>query len=154
RGRVLYVDLDRCGDPYFVHNDGFLSWYERWLDELLWGYDLSWFGNGLPGREGDMRSALRRNEDFDGRHTAALETLIRIPILQPETTVVVREHLRHPSAKVRCLATALLGKHKVVEAIADVEKATRDSSPEVRSSAIACLAKMPGANWEPIARAA
>lgn len=37
RGRVVYVDIDGFGVPYFVLDSGFLPWYERWLDELLWG---------------------------------------------------------------------------------------------------------------------
>src|SRR5439155_11814218 len=34
-GRIVYVDGDHVGVPYFVDNVDFLAWYERWLDEIL-----------------------------------------------------------------------------------------------------------------------
>lgn len=43
RGRVVYVDTGEQ-PPYFVRNEDFLSWYERWLDETLAGKNLVWFG--------------------------------------------------------------------------------------------------------------
>jgi hypothetical protein len=154
RGRVVYVNLDRCGTPYFVLDAGFLSWYERWLDELLWGFDNSWFGTGLPGGEEEMVAALRRVEEPANLHVEALSTLMRIPTLHSDTLLLLRDLLRHQTAKVRCLATFLLGKHKVIEAKEEVQILARDSDPDVRKSAVECLAKMPGVNWEPIARQA
>ena len=58
RGRVVYIDHNLCGPPYFVRNVDFVSWYERWVDGLLWGYSDFWFGFGLPGRETDLTAAL------------------------------------------------------------------------------------------------
>jgi len=43
RGRVVYVDTGEQ-PPYFVRNEDFLNWYERWLDETLAGKNLVWFG--------------------------------------------------------------------------------------------------------------
>jgi hypothetical protein len=43
RGRVAYVDADGQ-PPYVVPDDNFLSWYERWLDEMLAGRAKAWFG--------------------------------------------------------------------------------------------------------------
>jgi len=34
-----------------VYETNFLDWYERWLDEIIAGYDISWFGTKLPGEE-------------------------------------------------------------------------------------------------------
>ena len=42
--------------PHFPDDPDFLSWYERWLDEMALGYDLSWFGYRLPGDESDLRA--------------------------------------------------------------------------------------------------
>ena len=52
-GRVVYVDADGQ-PPYMVRNTDFLEWYERWLDELLGGYDLHWFGFDLGATEEDL----------------------------------------------------------------------------------------------------
>lgn len=99
RGRVVYVNLDHPGSPYFVHHPDFLSWYERWLDELLWGYDDAWFGIGLPGREADLVRALREGGHPDLRHEA-LVTLGRLVILQPDTLEVIQTLLSDGSALV------------------------------------------------------
>ena len=55
RGRVVNVDED-LQPPHFPDDPDFLSWYERWLDEMALGYDLSWFGYRLPGDEADLRA--------------------------------------------------------------------------------------------------
>lgn len=49
-GRVIYVDAEGQ-QPYLVREPDFLSWYERWLDELLQGYKTNWFGYGISGDE-------------------------------------------------------------------------------------------------------
>src|ERR1700691_3886805 len=117
---IQYVNLDHCGAPYFVLNDDFVSWYERWLDELLWGYDMSWFGFGLPGREDDMVATMRRGHETERLHADAMFTLTRIPKLQPETIAVVRDVLAHSDPKVRSHAIHLLVKHSVIDAQHDV----------------------------------
>lgn len=40
RGRVVYIDQEGQQPPYFLREPDFLSWYERWLDETIGGYDL------------------------------------------------------------------------------------------------------------------
>jgi len=154
RGRVINVDMARNTAPYFVHGPGFLSWYERWLDELLWGYDGSWFGFGLPGREVDLLAATREQDAPPERVRAALVTLLRIPSLQPETLAAVRGLLRHPSARVREQAAPLFGKHGVTSAADDLKPLLADEDAAVRKAALAALAELPGVEWEPLARAA
>jgi HEAT repeat protein len=154
RGRVVYVNLDRCGMPYFVRNADFLSWYERWLDELLWGYEGSWFGFGLPGREDDLVAAVHQPGADANFRKDALSTLSRIPALQPHTLAVIRSTLRDPSPPVREQAAYLLGQHAVVAAAGDIERLLGDEAPVVRKAAVATLARLPGVTWEPAARAA
>jgi hypothetical protein len=43
RGHVVYVDADAACPIHFAAQD-FLSWYERWLDELLADRDTKGFG--------------------------------------------------------------------------------------------------------------
>jgi hypothetical protein len=57
RGRVVYIDLDGQ-PPYFLREPDFLSWYERWLDETIGGYDLHWFGYRMGGSEADLLRIL------------------------------------------------------------------------------------------------
>jgi HEAT repeat protein len=151
RGRVVYVNLDRCGSPYFVHHTDFLSWYERWLDELLEGYNDSWFGFGLPGREPDLVQVLREGGNPDLR-SAALTTLTRLASLRPETLEVLRALLGDASAGVRAQVCYLLGKHEVAAASADIAAHLEDDDPAVREAALDALTRLPGADWEPAAR--
>lgn len=48
RGQVVYFDLDCCGRPFFVREQGFLAWYERWLKETAAGYDVDFLGCTWP----------------------------------------------------------------------------------------------------------
>lgn len=153
-GRVVYVNLDCCEAPYFVHHPDFLSWYERWLDELLWGYETSWFGFGLPGREEDLVAVLNQPGTPTDLRTEALSTLSRVPSLRPESVDVVGVALGDSSARVRQLAVALLGKHQVGQAEAGVRALLTDPDPAVRKGAVEALAKLPGSDWQPAARAA
>ncbi len=153
RGRVVYVNLDCGGTPYFVHHPDFLSWYERWLDELAWGYDDSWFGVGLPGREPDLVRVLREDGDPD-RRDAALSTLMRLPALRPETLAVLPALLGDVSAAVRARACGLLGQHGASAASGDVAARLGDGDPAVRTAALDALAKLPGGDWESAARRA
>jgi len=154
RGRVVYVSLDCGGTPYFVHHADFLSWYKRWLDELLWGYEGQWFGFGLPGREAELVAVLGAPESSAELREEALSTLSRIPKLEPESLAAVQAALHDADASVRERALQLLGKHSVSAAIPMVTELVSDAVPGVRSAALATLAKLPGAAWEAAARRA
>lgn len=153
RGRVVYVSLDG-GAPYFVRNPDFLSWYERWLDELLWGYEGSWFGFGLPGREDELVSILEKEGTSASRRREALATLLRIPSLSAATMTVARHLLHDPSADVRCKAVHLLGKHAADLAVNEIRSLLQDTEASVRKAALAALKELPATVWQADARAA
>ena len=46
-GQVVYYDEDLCGKPFFVREKGFLAWYERWLREVILGYNDEGVGFGI-----------------------------------------------------------------------------------------------------------
>lgn len=148
RGRVVYVNLDRAGVPYFVHHQDFLSWYERWLDELLWGYEDSWFGFGLPGREEDMCVLLRQAEVSAEMKEEALATLTRIPTLHAATLSLARTALREGPGRVRERAIGLLSKHRVIEAASDIRDCLTDRDAPVRQAAISAIASLKPVGWE------
>lgn len=64
QGRVVYFDLDRCGAPFFVREEGFFGWYERWLKELLAGYDVDFYGMHLGGSAKGLMERYERTEDI------------------------------------------------------------------------------------------
>jgi HEAT repeat protein len=153
RGRVVYICEDG-GTPYFVRTPDFLSWYEWWLDELLWGYDASWFGVGLPGREEDIVKVLKTDGTSASRRSEALRTLGRIPALSESTVIVVSRMLLDRSADIRCKAVHLMGKHVGQSAIADIRPLLHDANASVRKAALAALKDLPATVWQSDARAA
>lgn len=62
-GRVVYFDLDRLGKPFFVREQGFLAWYERWLREVIAGYEIFWFGMNLDGNEQQLMECYQQTDD-------------------------------------------------------------------------------------------
>ena len=150
RGRVVYVDMDQAGIPYFVNDTGFLAWYERWLDEMLWGYVGNNFGLGLPGREADMVAALSDEGATPERKLEALTTLWRIPALETETLDLVEALLSDESADVRRMSVALLGRGGRAETPARLGL-LRDPDPTVRKATLSALAEGPATLWGPAA---
>ena len=153
RGRVVYVSLDG-GTPYFVRNPDFLSWYERWLDELLWGYEGSWFGFGLPGREEELVMVLLKEGTSGSRRREALSTLTRIPALSDNTIALVRKLLRDSSSDVRSKAVHLVGKHAADFAVDEIRSLLQDTEASVRKAALAALKELPAMVWQGDARTA
>jgi HEAT repeat protein len=137
RGAVVNVDLDFGGPPYFTRDPDFLSWYERWLDELLWGWEGSWFGFGLPGHEPGLAAALLRPPYAD--RSDALRTLARIPALRADTLAAISVCLDDERAPVREAATSLLGRHGGADADRLIAERLGDPDPGVRSAALAAL---------------
>ena len=154
RGRVVYVDLQGNRNSYFVHDPDFLSWYERWLDELLWGYDDFWFGYGLPGREEQLAEVLRDRQDLPDLVCESMATLGRIPHLRTATLATLQSLLRHRHWEVRARSVSLIGKHRVFEALDSIRALLTDENDGVRKNALAALANFPAVDWEPAARAA
>ena len=152
RGRVVYVNLDRCGVPYFVHHTDFLSWYEHWLDELLWGYETSWFGFGLPGQESEMLAVLDSTASSIEFREEALQTLLKIPQLSKRTLTALQTTLRDVSPVVRARSVYLLAKHLVTEATTAIELLLQDPDFSVRKAALEALKTMPETAWQPAAR--
>jgi HEAT repeat protein len=101
-----------------------------------------------------MVAALRSSDASAGLRRAALSTLSRLRTLGRHTVAVLRGALGDACPGVRAQAAPLLGKHAGVEASADVAALLGDGDPDVRKAALATLARLPGTDWEPAARAA
>lgn len=69
RGQVVYYDEDFCGPPFFVREKGFLSWYERWLREVIAGYndEETGFGLNLDGNPGQLMELYEQTENPEER---------------------------------------------------------------------------------------
>ena len=69
RGQVVYYDNDFCGPPFFVREKGFLSWYERWLREVIAGYndEECGFGLNVDGNPRQLMELYEQTEDPEER---------------------------------------------------------------------------------------
>ncbi len=134
RGRVVYVSLEGRV-PFFPENTDFLSWYERWLDELSWGHTHVWFGFAMPGNEAALAAAASQAEG--PRRAQALQAMFRLPALAPETAAIVATRVRDDDPVVRAVAIGVAAKFKLVPAIeAHVRRALTDDHVAVRQAAL------------------
>ncbi len=106
RGRVAY--LHDSGALFWPQNDSFLSWYERWLDELLDGYLPVWFGSGMPGRELDFLEALTSQDT--GRRAKGAAAMHALKVLSPPSREAIIAALTD-APPVQSAAIAVLQKH-------------------------------------------
>lgn len=149
-GRVVYLNLDG-GTPFFVENPDFLSWYERWLDELSWGHQHFWFGTDMAGSEAELRAVAA--DPTAPRRVEALGAMFRLPRLEDATGAVIADGLVDGQPRVRKLALALVEKFKVRGCEAAVRRSLDDAEGANRVAALlACKAL--GVEWQGWARSA
>jgi HEAT repeat protein len=146
RGRVAYVDAD--GQAPFVTRDGdFLSWYERWLDELLNGYETSGFGYSPPGGEAELLAILGdAGVDAELKGEAAW-AIRRLPRLSESAAAQVTEYLHDPLADVRSGACAAIRKFALTPALERVGELLGDTAPQVRREAVWTLMELAPDRW-------
>lgn len=134
-GRVVYVDADGQA-PYMVCNSDFLEWYERWLDELLAGYNTNWFGIGIGGTESDLVAGIEDRQTTDTARAEAAEALSRLPGLSDDSKSRIQRFVFDSVDRVRaaiCRAFRTFELHCTEETISTLLK---DSSPLVREEAV------------------
>ncbi|MEK3900139.1 SMI1/KNR4 family protein [Paenibacillus sp. FSL R7-0179] len=85
RGRIVYTSEFYPDHPFFfVYEDNFLDWYERWLDEIILDYHNPWFGSRLPGDENTLIQLYRTTPD--GKlQVKALEAMFKFKRIAPST---------------------------------------------------------------------
>lgn len=133
-GRVVYVDVDGQ-KPYICNEPDFLSWYERWLDELLQGYKLDWFGYGIGGDEDKFFLILDDEQADDDLKIEAAHAFRRLPSLSDGAAYRIIEYLDSPISAVRsgilvAIQTFKLGNIETLIRLLD------DPSADVRKQAV------------------
>lgn len=84
RGKIVYTSDFYPDHPFFfVYEDNFLDWYERWLDEIILDYDIGWFGSRMPGDENALIQVYQNAPDEEIK-SKALEGMFKFKnISQP-----------------------------------------------------------------------
>jgi hypothetical protein len=140
-GRVAYISEDVSEMAYFPENPNFLSWYERWLDELLAGYDTSWFGYGAVGTEEELALRLQDSAVSAENKNEALGTLMRINQLTPSTMKLLSSFStdRGEAPIPRATAASLFIIRSLHEDPAYVSQLLQDRSADVREQVLVAL---------------
>jgi len=141
RGRVAYISLDDSEQVYFPENLNFLSWYERWLDELLAGYDTTWFGYGALGTEEQLVLRLKDRAVSAEDKSVALRTLMRINPLSASSMEILSVYSKDISAAPasRAMAASLFAARS--DDPAYVRQLLQDSCAEVRREVLLALVR-------------
>jgi HEAT repeat protein len=134
RGRVVYTSDE--GTLTFPDNPDFVSWYERWLDELLWGYDIAWFGFGMAGGEADFLKALQ--DESLNRRRDGVAAMARLPRLSVESRDALLAALADEPT-IASGAVFVLAKLDLPALEPALPKLVHHQNPEVRLEAMRAL---------------
>ncbi|UPK82494.1 SMI1/KNR4 family protein [Proteus vulgaris] len=95
KGHILYTsDWVNSDTPYtFSYETSFTQWYERWLDEVILGYDTSWFGHRMGGNEEILVCLANDNDDIT-KKVNAINSLTKLPELSNRSLYFLEQQLR------------------------------------------------------------
>ncbi|HEX9061796.1 MAG TPA: SMI1/KNR4 family protein [Clostridia bacterium] len=109
KGRVVYIDED-LQKPFVTFESNFLDWYERWLDEIIKGYDMFWFGMKMGGDDTELTRVFMGSEDEVCR-IDSINGMYKLPALSSETIKFLQELCCNASNKIKITALGLITKH-------------------------------------------
>ncbi|MCH5583800.1 SMI1/KNR4 family protein [Shimazuella sp. AN120528] len=115
RGRIVYIDLDLTKPPFFTYESNFLDWYERWLNEVIKGYQISWFGMNMDGDEQELIHQFELSKDEE-RKEQVLQSMHKFPSLSAETIHFIEQQSQNNSKVIRNPSLSLLMKHNYEKA--------------------------------------
>ncbi|WP_405147000.1 HEAT repeat domain-containing protein [Sphaerisporangium sp. NBC_01403] len=121
-----------------LEDEDFLSWYERWLDELLAGYDVTWFGEKLPGDEPSLLGVLACDPSPHRRARAA-RSLRALPAITQTAAEALTEAATDSDPLVREVVMEVAWRSKVPGLESAARAALTDPEAPVRAEAISAL---------------
>lgn len=134
RGRVVYLNM-ASPKVFFAYEKNFLDWYERWLDEVIGGFEIHWFGTTPGGSEADLIAAFEQS-DNGGPRGDLLRALLRLPRPSEAVISLAQAALGDPEEEVRRYALTLLAKRAPKYADPLLLELLRSESPEKRRTAV------------------
>ncbi len=142
RGRICYVYEGLNQEPpYFTEDDGFLSWYERWLHELEAGFDLCYFGFGAKGSDEEVCEILAGSESSQRRVEAAFALAKRPALGKPVVDTLLQAVRSDASNQVRAQAVRALRTVGSPETLAALKTALADPETAVKVAALWVLCR-------------
>ncbi|MQY08959.1 DUF2809 domain-containing protein [Actinomadura macrotermitis] len=138
RGRLVSVDHNGDPAPYVLEDTGFLAWYERWLDELAAGHDVTRITDKIPGGEAELLAIAAADPD-PARRARAVWSLCPLPELSPAGRRALAGLAADPVAPVRAAALRTVRRFRAAEAGPAARTALGDDDPAVRAAAVSAL---------------
>jgi hypothetical protein len=138
RGRLVNVDLNGVPAPSVLEDEDFLSWYERWLDELLAGYDVTWFGEKIPGDEPRLLGVLT-GDPSPHRRARAARSLRALPAITQTAAEALARAATDVDPLVREVVMEVAWRSKVAAVEPAARAALSDPEAAVRAEAISVL---------------
>ncbi len=149
RSRVVYIDDEFIRTPFFPHEANFLEWYERWLDEVIHGYDVTDFGYFMGGDEVALIQKFQQSSDTN-LQASALSSLKKLPVIQPETVAFIEAQLRHANKQICLSAFRLLTNYAYNKAKPAIKTYLHSSDPDEQLMAVKSIfwyAKTHSSEW-------
>ena len=126
KGRVVYTwDFYPDGHPFFfVYENNFLDWYERWLNEIILGYETSWFGNKMPGNENEL-VLIYQNAEENEIKSEALDGMFKFCQISQTTInflidIIEQKQHRTTALQILCKNTFETGSPYLMEQLKSV----------------------------------
>lgn len=149
-GKVVYANVEHESViPYLSPEPDFLAWYERWLDQLLQGYDMHLFGYGPCGGEDVYFRILDDpNEHPEYRAEAAL-AFYNLPKLSSTAQERLVSYLKHPLVGVRSGILWSIKKHRLSQHSEACAELLNDPEENIQVQAIRTIMELEPLRWKP-----
>ena len=116
-GQVVNITEECAGvGPFFTHDGSFIEWYERWLDELIAGYDMGGFGRGVLGKEVDLLRIAKDTNKSIRLRADALSTLCRMPSISDGTKNEIVLMVDNSNIELSDMACIIASRFQIYEA--------------------------------------
>lgn len=123
QGHILYTShWVNSNTPYtFSYETSFIEWYERWLDEVILGYNTSWFGHKMGGDEKTLIN-IAKNTDNINKKIDAITSLTKLPILSKSALDFLEQQLNTTEITLYKAALNVFSKYSCEQAIPYIQK--------------------------------
>lgn len=138
--KVFYFDWDRELPFFMCFENSFLDWYERWLDEVIKGYDTTWFAWERGGDDIYLMGLYHSNESEDIKKES-LRGMFKLKKLSNETLKEIEKICDSEDLNLFSLSLNLLTKFDYSLAINYLKKNLYSKNNDKINIALDCINK-------------
>lgn len=123
KGRIVYLNEDY--QPVFAHEEHFLDWYERWLDEVISGDLVSegagWFGYSIGGNSAFLWDSYKSTHD-ETQQLTLLDGLLKKSTIEAYIIQEIIDAIPNTPELIALSLTTILSKENFTKAIPFLEQ--------------------------------